>query len=559
MLTATNLSKTFGTQVLFSDASLQLDAGKRYGIVGANGAGKSTLLRILTGEEGPSAGSVMVQKRARIGVLGQDHFAYEDTPIRDVVMMGNTELWAAMEEKEVILDAEEFDDARYSLLEDIVLRFDGYSLHARAGEILEGLGIATALHDEPLRVLSGGFKLRVLLGQTLASEPDLLLLDEPTNHLDILSIQWLEDFLTGFRGCAVVISHDHRFLDRVSTHILDVDYAQVTQYTGNYEAFVKLKEETRARMEAEIGKRQKEIANHKAFITRFKAKATKARQANSRAKRVEKMTIEELPVSSRRHPDFKLAARRPSGREVLTVKELWKAYDDNSVLEDVTFAVERGDRLAIIGENGIGKSTLLKILMDEVASDSGEYTWGYEADPGYFPQDHRGCFPDPDQNVMSYLWDSKPDASVGFVYGKLAEVLFEREDTDKKVRNLSGGEIARLMFCRLGVRQPTVLVLDEPTNHLDLEGIEALARDLKRYDGTVVFVSHNRWFVEQVATRVLEISRNGLDDFRGSYTEFIERKSTDHLDEAAVIAQAKAEKKQQKRRKKKSKRGSSAR
>ncbi|MFT5680306.1 MAG: ATPase subunit of ABC transporter with duplicated ATPase domains [Myxococcota bacterium] len=554
MLTATNLSKIFGTQVLFADTSLQLDAGKRYGIVGANGSGKSTLLRMLTGEEGPSEGTVIVQKRARIGVLGQDHFAYEDTSIREVVMMGNTELWAAMAEKEVILAADEFDDARYSQLEDIVLRFDGYSLHARAGEILEGLGIATAQHDEPLSVLSGGFKLRVLLGQTLASEPDLLMLDEPTNHLDILSIQWLEDFLGSFRGCAVVISHDHRFLDRISTHILDVDYAQVTQYTGNYEAFVKLKTETRSRMEAEISRREKEIAEHKAFIARFKAKASKARQANSRAKRVEKMTIVELPVSSRRHPTFKLAPRRPSGREVLKVKGLWKAYEENSVLEEVTFNVERGDRIAIIGENGIGKSTLLKIIMDKVAADVGEFTWGYEADPGYFPQDHGDCFPDPDQNVMSYLWDSKPDATIGFVYGKLAEVLFEREDTEKKVSNLSGGEIARLLFCRLGIQQTTVLVLDEPTNHLDIEGIESLARDLKRYEGTVVFVSHNRWFVEQIATRVLELSRNGLDDFHGTYTEFIDRKKTDHLDEVVVIEQAKAKKKQEKKKRKKAKR-----
>ena len=233
MLTATNLSKTFGPQILFADTSLQLDAGKRYGIVGANGSGKSTLLRILTGEEGASSGSVSVLKRARIGILGQDHFAWEDTPILDVVMMGNTELWSAMQEKEALLDAEDFDDVRYGQLEDIVLQFDGYSLHARAGEILEGLGIASALHEQPLRVLSGGFKLRVLLGQTLASEPDLLLLDEPTNHLDILSIQWLEVFLAGFRGCAVVISHDHRFLNRVCTHILDVDYQRVTQYRGN--------------------------------------------------------------------------------------------------------------------------------------------------------------------------------------------------------------------------------------------------------------------------------------------------------------------------------------
>jgi ATPase subunit of ABC transporter with duplicated ATPase domains len=546
MITATGLSMHYGGQTLFTDVDLQLDPGQRYGIVGANGAGKSTLLRILCSQESASAGEVVVPRAARIGILEQDHFQYDDVPILDVVMMGNAELWAAMAEKEEIIAAPEFDEARYMQLEDIVLRFDGYSLHARAGEILEGLGIASALHDEPLRVLSGGFKLRVLLGQTLASEPDLLLLDEPTNHLDILSIQWLEEFLVGFKGCAVVISHDHRFLDRISTHILDVDYAQVTQYTGNYEDFIRLKEETRARMESEIDKRQKEIAEHRAFITRFKAKATKARQANSRAKRVEKMTIEELPVSSRRHPTFKLSARRQSGREVLRVRGLCKAYD-RPVLQDVSFSVERGDRLAIIGENGIGKSTLLKIVMGEVTADAGEHAWGYEADPGYFPQDHRGCFGDSEQTLMSYLWDAKPDAPIGLVYGKLAEVLFEREDTEKKVGNLSGGEIARLLFCRLGVIQPTVLVLDEPTNHLDLEGIESLARDLRKYDGTVVFVSHNRWFVDRVATRVLEISPSGIDDFRGKYADFVARKRLDHLDGAAVIADARAERRRRKR------------
>ncbi len=341
MLTISELSKTYGPQVLFEDASLQFNSGSRYGIVGANGSGKSTLLRILCEEESASSGSVSRVKKARVGMLEQDHFAYEQMPILQVVMMGNEVLWNAMVEKEALLDRahEEFDDEKYTRLEDIVLQYDGYSLEARAAEILEGLNIPTASHQEPLSVLSGGYKLRALLGKTLASEPDILLLDEPTNHLDILSIQWLESFLQGYSGCAVVVSHDHRFLNRVCTHIVDVDYERVTLYRGNYDSFLEQKEQARLRMESEISKREKEIEDHKAFIARFKAKATKARQANSRVKRIEKIVIESLPVSSRRYPHFKLEGRRLSGREVLKVDGIWKSEGDNSVLEEVGFAV----------------------------------------------------------------------------------------------------------------------------------------------------------------------------------------------------------------------------
>jgi ATPase subunit of ABC transporter with duplicated ATPase domains len=557
MLTLTDLAKTFGPQVLFEQASLQLNAGGRYGIVGANGSGKSTLLRILSEEESPSEGEVNRVKKARMGVLEQDHFAFESTPVLDVVMMGNDILWQAMKDKDALLERahEEFDDEKYTRLEDIVLRYDGYSLEARAAEILAGLNIPTEQHKQPLSVLSGGYKLRALLGKTLASEPDILLLDEPTNHLDILSIQWLESFLLGFRGCAVVVSHDHRFLNRVCTHIIDVDYERVTLYRGNYEAFCHQKLAARARMESEIAKREKEIAVHKAFITRFKAKATKARQANSRAKRVEKIVIESLPQSSRRHPLFKLKARRPSGRDVLAVNGIWKAFGDNSVLEDVSFTVERGDRLAIIGPNGIGKSTLLKIILEELEADAGTFDWGFEADPGYFPQDHKAALGKPGQTVLGFLWDAKGDAPIGTIHGKLAEVLFTRDDVEKKIQNLSGGEAARLLMSRLAIREHTVLVLDEPTNHLDMEGIEALAEGLKAYDGTILFVSHDRWFVDKVATRVLEITTEGINDFPGTYAEYVARDQEDHLSLEAVAEKARLEKKaakaERKRQKKK--------
>lgn len=553
MITTTHLSKAYGGQTLFTDADLQLDAGKRYGIVGANGSGKSTLLRILSGEESSSGGDVHRQRRARLGILEQDQFQYDDVPILQVVMMGNRELWDAIVEKEAVLDrAEEFfDDVRYGQLEDVVLRFDGYGLEARSAKILEGLGVPVEVHQQPLRTLSGGFKLRVLLAATLASEPDLLFLDEPTNHLDILAIRWLEGFLGEFEGCAVVVSHDIKFLDAVCTHVLDVDYERVTTYRGNYTTFVARKAEDRARMEAEIDKRQKEIADHKAFVARFSAKATKARQANSRQKRMEKIVIEELPRSSRRHPRFQFTARRQSGREMLKVRGVGKAYGERQVLDGVGVDVARGDRIAIIGPNGIGKSTLLKICVGELEADAGSVAWGHEADFGYFPQDHAEALGSPEGSVLSCLWDDLPEEGMGAIVARLATVLFSRDDADKKVKNLSGGEASRLLFAKLAAKQPTVLVLDEPTNHLDIEGIEALAEALQRYDGTLLFVSHDRWFVDQLATRVLEIRPDGIEDFHGSYAEFVGRAGADHLDDEAVLAEAKRKKREAKRKKKK--------
>ncbi|MDP6944390.1 MAG: ABC-F family ATP-binding cassette domain-containing protein, partial [Myxococcota bacterium] len=384
MITITNLSKAYGGQVLFEEVHLQLDPGKRYGVVGANGSGKSTLVRIMSGEEESSTGDVGLPRRSRLGVLKQDHFAYEEVRILDVVMMGNEELWSALREKDQILANAEthFDADRYAEVEDIVLRFEGYSLEARASEILEGLNIPTAVHQEPLSVLSGGFKLRVLLAQVLASLPDVLLLDEPTNHLDILSIRWLETFLESCEGVVVVVSHDHRFLDNVCTHIIDVDYERALLYTGNYTAFELAKAGHRERKEAEIAKQEKEIAHKKAFVERFRAKATKARQAQSRVKQMEKIVIEKLPQTSRREPHFAFSMIRPSGKVALEVEGVSKAYDDNQVLEDISLTVQRGDRVAIIGPNGIGKSTLLKIAMGEVAADAGETEWGHEVHTG---------------------------------------------------------------------------------------------------------------------------------------------------------------------------------
>ena len=551
MIAVSDLSKSFGPQTLFADVSFQLNPGNRYGLVGANGSGKSTFLRILAGEEPYSGGTLSIPKRLKLGVLKQDHFQYEDMPILEVAMMGHHEVWEAMVEKEKILERadQEFDGDRYAELEDTILRHDGYQLEARAGEILEGLGIPTEVHRQPLSTLSGGFKLRVLLGQVLAGGPDVLLLDEPTNHLDILSIRWLEKYLSDeFPGLAVVISHDHRFLDNVVTHILDVDYETIQLYPGNYSDFTEAKELERERMEAEITRREKKIAEIQGFVDRFRAKASKARQAQSKQKLIEKMEgdLEPLPQTSRRYPTFRFQQGRHSGKVVLEVEDLSKAYGDNQVLHDVSLTVQRGDRVAILGPNGIGKSTLLKIAMGEVEADAGKTEWGYETHPGYFPQDHRDLLSEDRQTVEAWLWEAVPREPIGFVRGNLGMVLFSGDEAKKPLGALSGGEAARLVFCRLSVEHPNVLVLDEPTNHLDLEAIEALVEGLKSYDGTLLFVSHDRWFVSQLATRIVEITGEGIEDYAGTYDEYLEYAGDDHLDADTVVLKAQREKSKKK-------------
>ena len=550
MISITDLEKTYGDRTLFADVSAQLNGGQRYGLVGANGSGKTTLLNMLTGDLEPSAGEVTVPRRLRLGVLRQDQFLYEEHKILHVALMGHQELWQVMVEKEKLLAAAEnhFDADRFSELEDQVMGFDGYSAEARAAMILEGLGLPAAIHHEPLSTLSGGFRLRVLLAQVLAGSPDVLLLDEPTNHLDILSIRWLETFLRDFAGPVVVISHDHRFLDNVCTDILDVDYETVTEYTGNYSDFLAAKLRERKRREKEISKREMEIAHHQKFVDRFRAKATKARQAQSKSRMIEKKTDElvSLPPSSRRYPHFRFQQQRDSGRDVLRVKGIKKAFDDNEVLHGVDLLVQRGDRMAIMGPNGIGKSTLLKIIMNDLAADEGEIEWGYETHPGYFSQDHREKFGRPQRTAETWIWEGCPEQSIGFVRGHMAMMLFTGDDVEKRLESLSGGEATRLVFSKLAIARPNVLVLDEPTNHLDLESIEALVEGLKSFAGTLIIVSHDRWFVGQLATRIVEIKPGEVRDFQGTYDAYVHHCGDDHLDADRVVLKAKTEKKQKK-------------
>ncbi len=539
MIDVAHLAKSYGARTLFEDVSLKLVAGSRYGLVGANGSGKTTFLEIVAGDEPATDGSVTIAKTARVGVLRQDRFLRDDDAILDVAMAGDELVWSAQAEQLRLVAEDVPDAARLAELEDRIAAHDGYTLEARASAILEGLGIPVAAHRRPLATLSGGFKLRVLLAQVLLGGPDVLLLDEPTNHLDILSIRWLEQFLAGYRGCALVISHDERFLDTVATHILDVDYGTITPYTGNYTAFAAEKAASYERRAAEIGRAEAIVAEKRAWVERFGAKASKARQAQSRLKQIDKIEVGELETSSRRAPAFAFVPLRPSGREVLTVDAVSKAYGDKRVLEGVSMTVRRGERVAILGPNGLGKSTLLKIATGNLDADAGSVKWGHETHVGYFPQDHHELLVDAEATPLDVVWNLVPSESTSFVRGQLGRVLFSGDDVKKKVGSLSGGEAARLVFCSIMVKRPNVLVLDEPTNHLDLESIHALVQGLRAFEGALVFVSHDRAFVSALATRILEVTETGFRDFPGTYDEFLARRGDDHLDADAVVLRAK--------------------
>jgi ATPase subunit of ABC transporter with duplicated ATPase domains len=546
MIGIQDLGKSYGARTLFEGVSLKLVRGSRYGLVGANGSGKTTFLEIVAGDEPASDGSVAIDKAARIGVLRQDRFMRDEDMILEVAMAGDELVMGAMAEQRALVakgSSDTADAARLVELEDRIGAHDGYTLEARASAILEGLGIPVASHRQPLATLSGGFKLRVLLAQVLLGGPDVLLLDEPTNHLDILSIRWLEKFLAGYQGCALVISHDQRFLDNIASHILDVDYGTITLYTGNYSTFAREKTAIRERKEVANARAEAVIAEKKAWVDRFGASATKARQAQSRLKQIEKIEVEELESSSRRAPQFLFTPERKSGRDVLEINHVSKAYGEKQVLVDVSLMVRRGERVAILGPNGLGKSTLLKIATDNLAADAGTVKWGHETRVGYFAQDHHETLVDPKATPLDVIWNAVPKAETAFVRGALGRVLFSGDDVQKKVGALSGGEAARLVFCRIMVEKPNVLVLDEPTNHLDLESIEALVEALVKFEeGTLVFVSHDRAFVSALATRILEVTPQGFRDFPGTYDEYLDRCGDDHLDADAVVLKAKKEK-----------------
>lgn len=520
MLILNNLSMAYGGRELFSDVSCTLQPRHRYGIVGANGCGKSTLLRVMSGEEQPSGGTIDIANKGTIGFLKQDHYKYEHDLIVNVVLQGNKLLWEAMHDKEKIFQKPELteeDGMRLAYLEHTIAEQDGYVAETRAQNILSGLGIPEDKHFEEMHTLSGGFKLRVLLAQTLFSNPDILLLDEPTNHLDIAAIKWLEVYLQAdFKGVLIIVSHDHAFLNNLATEILDVDYGTVIEYSGNFNDFVRAKELASSQKEIELKEQERKIAHMQAFVDKFKAKASKARQAQSRVKMIEKIELTEITASSRQAPNFNFVQKRPSGKHVLQIEQIDKSYGENKILHKVKFAVNRGEKVGIIGQNGIGKSTLLKVLLKEVTAEHAEFDWGYEAQVGYFSQDHREIL-HAKESIYEWISDHVPTADDKSIRGVLGNMLFTKDEVHKSVASLSGGEAARVLFAKIMLDQSNVLVLDEPTNHLDMETIDALANALHAYNGTLLVVSHDRHFLDKICNRVIVLQHTKVSDYELSH------------------------------------------
>jgi ATPase subunit of ABC transporter with duplicated ATPase domains len=525
MIALNQLGMTFGQRLLFCDVSMNLNPNNFYALIGANGCGKSTIFRLITGEEELTAGEIIFPKDATIGWLKQDQFRYEDTPIRDIVLQGKLKLWEALQEKEALLLDDDWDDSkgyRFGELEETIFHYDGYNAVSQAESILAGLGIEASYFEKPLKSLSGGYKLRVLLAQTLFQQPSILLLDEPTNHLDILSIQWLENFLkTTFQGLVIFISHDMEFIDNLADYILDLDYGDIKQYRGNYQRFLSEKQLIAEQRLVEKKSAESKIADMQKFVDRFGAKASKAGQAKSRMKMIEKIEIPDVKNSSRIAPHFNFVPKRPSGKQVCKVKGLSKSFRNRQLFKGLDFEVLRGDKIAIMGVNGIGKSTLVKTIMGVVEHDEGAVEWGSEVRLSYFSQDHHELLNQPG-SVLNWLTDAVGDATEQQARKMLGQMLFTKDDVDKDILSLSGGEAARLLLAKVMLELPNVLILDEPTNHMDLETIEALAYALAAFTGTLIFVSHNRYFIEKIATRILYFDRiDGVRDYKSGYAEFV--------------------------------------
>jgi len=537
MISVSNVSMRYGAKVLFDEVSTAFTPGKRYGLTGPNGAGKSTFMKLLSGEEEPQKGTVVRPKK--LGVLSQDQFAFDRYRVIDTVIMGNRRLWAAFEERDKLYSKSKMTDAdgmRLGELEGIVGEEEGYTAESDAAILLQGLDIPDEMHERKMGEIPGGHKVRVLLAQALFGHPQALLLDEPTNHLDLDSIHWLQGFLNEFEGVLIVISHDRHFLNRVCTHIADIDYETIITYTGTYDDMVVAKTQVRSQIESQNAQREKKIAQLNDFIARFSA-GTRSSQVQSRRKEVERLQVTELAKSNIQRPYLKFEQKRPSGKHILEVEHISKSYGDAAVVKNFTASVTRGEKIALMGRNGAGKTTLVNALLassptipeaelrktsgyDGPFLDGGKVIWGHEAAVGYFAQDHKALI-EPGLTAFDWLHQWDPSAAHEEIRGLLGQMLFPRDDADKKTEVLSGGEASRLLFCKLMLQKPNVLVLDEPTNHLDLESINALNIALQRYHGTVFLVTHDEDLIDEVATRIWHFEGNHqITDFKGVYEEY---------------------------------------
>lgn len=527
MISTANVTMQFGDKPLFENISVNFSEGGRYGLIGANGSGKSTFMRVLDGSLEPTNGSVSVAPNERIGKLNQNQFAYEEYSVIDAVIMGYPELWDVKQERDRIYGMPEMteeDGIKVAELEIAFAELDGYTAESRAGELLMGVGIPVEQHFGLMSKVAPGWKLRVLLAQALFSDPDILLLDEPTNNLDIHTIRWLEKVLQESRSTMIIVSHDRHFLNTVCTHMADLDYGDIKVFPGNYDEYMTAATMARERMLADNAKKKAQIAELQTFVSRFSANASKAKQATSRAKQIEKIKLDEVKPSSRVNPFIRFKLDKKLFRNALEVEGLSMAYGDEKLYEDQSFTVEVGERVAIIGQNGAGKTTLVENLMNNVEFQSGNVKWSENAEIGYYAQDHEIDF-DTDMTVYDWMYQwRKNEEDEQFVRGVLGQLLFSKNDIKKKVSVLSGGEKGRMLFGKIMMQRPNIIVMDEPTNHLDMESIESLNLALDNYDGTLLFVSHDREFVASLATRIFEIHAQSITDFKGTYDEYLEFK-----------------------------------
>ncbi|WP_434642978.1 ABC-F family ATPase [Klebsiella sp. I138] len=531
MLVSSNVTMQFGSKPLFENISVKFGGGNRYGLIGANGSGKSTFMKILGGDLEPTLGNVSLDPNERIGKLRQDQFAFEEFTVLDTVIMGHGELWEVKQERDRIYSLAEMSEADGYKVADLEVTYgemDGYSAEARAGELLLGVGIPVEQHYGPMSEVAPGWKLRVLLAQALFSNPDILLLDEPTNNLDIDTIRWLEQVLNERDSTMIIISHDRHFLNMVCTHMADLDYGELRVYAGNYDDYMTAATQARERLLADNAKKKAQIADLQSFVSRFSANASKSRQATSRARQIDKIKLDEVKASSRQNPFIRFEQDKKLFRNALEVEALAKGFDNGPLFKGVNLLLEVGEKLAVLGTNGVGKSTLLKTLVGELEPTSGSVKWSENAQIGYYAQDHEYEF---ENNMTVFDWMSQwkqegdDEQAVRSILGRL---LFSQDDIKKPAKVLSGGEKGRMLFGKLMMEKPNILVMDEPTNHLDMESIESLNMALEMYQGTLIFVSHDREFVSSLATRVIEITPERVIDFTGNYEDYLRSKGIDN-------------------------------